>query len=442
MALALLGLVAVHAPPPVAASLSSGLYFDHAVIIVMENQGVCDIMGNALGWGCPSYSPYMQGLAQNWTLADNLTSLNTGGSGSFSLHNYIGLISGQTWSLTGDDAPDSTTATQNIWSSSNANLGDQLDSASLTWKAYMENMTSNCQGTNGQTYAVRHNPFVYFSDLVSNDCSKIVPAGTGGQLDNSLLSDLGSASAPNVMWLTPNLCDDIHDYCTGPTNQTDSGHGCTSANASICLPIADSYLRHLVPQILGSYAFLNTRAALYLTFDEGNGYCPTGSIGYRDCIYAVWAGPGARTSYLSTNPTYSHYSWLATLESNWQIGYLQNAQTATKMLDMLAPGWTVLPLQWSTTLTSHGGGATFTVTSLGGLQTQISYYTLGIPQYENPLFNPVSPTTLFAGGSLTVTLYLYNQNGCHAGNAYVVFSTPSHGSVTTNGHVSCPLGPG
>jgi hypothetical protein len=118
------------------------------------------------------------------------------------------------------------------------------------------------------------------------------------------------------MWLTPNLCDDMHDICTGPNYQTDTGSTCSySSTYAQCLPVGDRYLKNLVPQILSSYAFTHQRAALFITFDEGGTYCPINDSS-QDCVYAVWAGPVAKKHSFSNNH-YGHYSWLATIEDNW-----------------------------------------------------------------------------------------------------------------------------
>src|SRR5207249_7250105 len=83
--------------------------------------------------------------------------------------------------------------------------------AGLTWKAYMEAMPTNCDSSNAGRYAVKHDPFVYYGDLAGNAtrCSRVVPAGPS---DQALLNDLDSvANASNYMWLTPDLCNDMHD---------------------------------------------------------------------------------------------------------------------------------------------------------------------------------------------------------------------------------------
>jgi len=279
---------------PMAHAVQSGKYFDNIVVIIMENEGICSIMGSVVGC-TPNLAPYEISLAQSWALGTHYTSVNNSTSNSFSLKNYLVLLSGQTWGCTSEVQPNDTSSpcSMNAWTSANSNLVDRLPSA-ITWKAYMENMTRNCQLTRSATYVADHDPFVYFNDIVGNPtrCGQVVPAGTSGSLDNTLLSDLNSASAPNMMWLTPNLCDDMHDICTGSNNQTSTGKTCGPdlSNQTICVPQGDKSLKHLVPSILSSYNFTHNRAALFITYDEGNGYCPNTSSSRDDCVYAVWAG--------------------------------------------------------------------------------------------------------------------------------------------------------
>jgi len=110
------------------------------------------------------------------------------------------------------------------------------------------------------------------------------------------------------MWLTPNLCNDMHD-CSVSTG--------------------DTYLSQLVPMILGSNLFAHQKAALFIVFDEGNGdhQYP------NDQVYALWAGSVAKTSFSSSNQ-YNHYSFLKTIETNWHLPALtSNDQNATPMLE-------------------------------------------------------------------------------------------------------------
>jgi len=289
--------------------------FNYVVVIVMENQGLGDIINN------PS-APFMNQLAASYSLATNYTAINHP-----SLPNYLSLISGQdfaSWSKA-DCSPSPGCSAGNA-----SNIVDSLENRGLSWKAYMEDYPSSCGsqcspgncfvgdiGT-GQ-YAARHDPFVYFDDIVNSTarCSRIVPANSGGRggPDDLFLSDLASPStASNLMWLTPNLCNDMHD-CPITTG--------------------DTYLSQVVPNILNSTLFTHQKAALFVTFDEGNGYCPLNGTS-RDCVYAVWAGPVVKTNFQSPNQ-YNHYSFLKTLEAVWKLSAMTpNDRNATPMMDFFA----------------------------------------------------------------------------------------------------------
>src|SRR5205807_7584253 len=96
--------------------------------------------------------------------------------------------------------------------------------------------------------------------------------------------------ASNYLWFTPNDCNNMHS--------------CRES-------IGDTYMSVLVPKILNRTVFRTTRAALFITFDEG----------YRFPTYAVWVGPLVKTAYASSYG-YTHYSVLATIESNWNLSPL------------------------------------------------------------------------------------------------------------------------
>jgi acid phosphatase len=168
-------------------------------------------------------------------------------------------------------------------------------------------------------YAARHDPFVYFDDIVNSTarCSRIVPSNSGGKggPDDLFLSDLASPStASNFMWLTPNLCNDMHD-CS--------------------VSAGDTYLSQVVPNILNSTLFTHQKAALFITFDEGNGYCPLNGSS-RDCVYTVWAGSTVKTKFQSSNQ-YNHFSFLKTLETVWKLPPLtSNDRNAMPMTEFFA----------------------------------------------------------------------------------------------------------
>jgi len=274
-----------------------GTNFDYLVIILMENHNLCDILES-----CGGSARYMSNLADAWGLAQNDHYCNVNPS----LPNYLCLSGGSDFGCGGYDGnPNSNPCTSTAWNA--RNIVDRLEGAGLTWKAYLEDMPSNCYRDNSGDYAVRHNPFVYYNDIVSDParCARIVPAGAS---DSALINDLASTStASNYMWLTPNKCNDMH---------------------SCPIATGDAYLADLVQRILSSPVFTSQRAALLVTFDEGYLGQP---------IYTAWAGRVVMPAYASAN-AYDHFSVLATIESNWNLPNLTaNDAGAAPMNEFFTP---------------------------------------------------------------------------------------------------------
>src|SRR5256712_1979987 len=305
--------------------MATGAYFDHTVIIIMEDHGVQDICAqNPPPCSGANGAPYMAGLANNYAIGSQYLGVN-----HFSQANYLALLGGDTFGCGNNGCPPV----------SNPNLVDRLEAAGLTWKGYMENQAlgSGCDTSYHEPYTPEHNPFVTFTDILNNParCSKVVLANPNSctVTDCPLVNDLNSASAPNLMWLTPNNCNNMHGF-TGI---------CASS-----IPTGDNYLKSLVPNILNSQTFTTQRSALFIVFDEGNGYCPLNGSS-EDCVYAVWAGPLAKTSYATSN-LYNHYSWTRTIEENWNLASLTSNDANAKVMTELFKS-TTPPVLLSTSFT-------------------------------------------------------------------------------------------
>jgi len=265
---------------------------NYFVVILMENKNYADIIGN---W---SSAPYIKRLASGYAVATNYFQISL----NRSLPNYLGVIAGKTYSSWSSCNQPPTSCTG--WSPiEDLNIVDRLETLGLTWKAYMEDMPSNCYQYNSGMYVPRHNPFVYFAKVLNDpsECAKVEPAGLQA---SKLVSDLASPStASNLMWLTPNLCDDMHNCSVG---------------------VGDNYLSNLIPQILNSQVFRTQNAALFLTWDEGRTLTH---------IPSIWAGPAVRNNYESTT-RFDHYSLLRTLEAVWHLPPLtSNDEAASPMTD-------------------------------------------------------------------------------------------------------------
>lgn len=254
--------------------------FDHIFIVVEENHSYNQIIGSAS-------APYINSLAAKYGLATHFTAETHP-----SLPNYLAMIGGDTFGITSDCTKCFVNA---------PNLIDRVEASGRSWKGYMESMPVPCTiGDAGTRYAQKHNPFIYFDDIGTNPtrCNKIVPY-------SELAADLTiKATTPNFVWITPNLCDDMHN-CTVSTG--------------------DSWLRNNLPTILYSPAWTSQRSLLVITWDEG--------FGSSNQIPTLIIDPSAKPAYKSAVP-YTHYSLLRTIEDSWGLQPLtKNDTSAVPMSD-------------------------------------------------------------------------------------------------------------
>src|SRR5205085_5722156 len=217
----------------------------HVVVIVMENKEYGDVIGS-------SSAPYVNRLARRYGLATN-----SYGVSHPSLPNYLALTGGDTFGISSDCTSCHV---------GGKNLVDELEAARISWKAYMESMPTPCyRGGSAGDYAKKHDPFAYYDDVVTSKrrCSKIVPY-------QQLAKDMRRGRLPKFVWISPNLCHDMHD-CEVKTG--------------------DGFLASLIPRLL---RVLGKHGVLFLTWDEGSsdrGCCSHAAGGH---IATIVAGPDVR----------------------------------------------------------------------------------------------------------------------------------------------------
>jgi hypothetical protein len=248
----------------------------HIGVIVMENTEYGSIVGNG-------DAPYLNGLIRRSGLATQFYGLVHP-----SLPNYIALLGGSTFGI------DSNCEDCMV---GRTNLIDQLERSRLTWKAYMDGVPSPCfQGATNGSYTRHHNPFVYFTDIVSNPrrCSRIVPL-------TQLGSDIQRRALPRFIWITPDECHDMH---------------------SCSIRAGDQFLAATVPRLI---AALGRTGVLFITWDEGvsdQGCCTYAKGGHIATIVAGGlARHGARLQKQA-----DHYSILRTIEERWRLPLLRQAR--------------------------------------------------------------------------------------------------------------------
>ena len=258
-----------------------------------------------------------------------------------------------------------------VYPSSIKTLPDQLTAKKFTWKGYMEDMgndptresptcghpavgakDSAFTAVPGDGYATRHDPFVYFHSIIDDTtaCNQDVvplgtttgtmPAGTPAGV-TGLVTDLSSVSTtPNFSFITPNLCDDGHDYpCVNETSPTSSAVG-----------DIDVWLQTWVPLITSSPAFKQD-GLLEITFDEaeepkldttsccgekrgpaadkgGNGIHGPGGGKVGAILISPFIKPGT-----TVTASYNHYSSLASIEDLFDLPRLGEAKSVTSTFD-------------------------------------------------------------------------------------------------------------
>jgi phosphatidylinositol-3-phosphatase len=336
----------------------------HIFVIVLENQGYASTFGD------PSADPYLaQTLPAEGALLENYYA-----TGHESNDDYISLVSGQPPNLQNqgdcpvfDDFTGAVMLSSGVESGSGCvypaevpNIGTQLTARKLSWKAYEEDMgndpnreTAACghpavgssdetqKAEAGDGYATRHDPFVYFHSVVDqqSSCDRHVvalgsPAGVMPAAalrgETGLATDLSSAArTPRFSFITPNLCNDGHDYpCT---NQ---------ASGATALADVDSFLETWVPKITSSQAF-RRNGLLEILFDEASTSdataCCEEAPGPGSPLPGITGPGGGRVGAVLLSPfirpgtttatAYNHYSSLASWESLLGLPRLADAAT-------------------------------------------------------------------------------------------------------------------
>ena len=268
-----------HAAPP---------RFTHVYIIVMENHEFSDIIGN-------SAAPFINSLAQQYALGTTYTAV-----GHPSLPNYMAMTGGNT-AFT-DDCLGCTVSTSSI--------ADQIESAGRRWKAYMESMPAACTTAEANDYTTHHNPFIHYADIVTNASrcqAHVVPL-------TALATDVNAGSVPDYVWITPNLCSDMHD-CPITTG--------------------DTWLSQVVPYITSTKDFANS--VLFVVWDEG-----TTSTGGGGVVPMIVVSPLAKKGFRSTVAE-THYSLLRTIEDAWGLAPLGQASSAVAMTEYFTAPTTAVP---------------------------------------------------------------------------------------------------
>ncbi len=248
--------------------------FGHVFIVVEENHSYSDVIGN-------SQMPYLNGLASQYGLATQyFANIHP------SIGNYFMLTTGQI--ITSDDSFSGTVSADNVVR--------ELIKAGETWKSYAESLPSvGYTGTDlgHYPYVKRHNPFVFFTDVVgSSQANNLVPF-------DQFKSDLAANQLPSYSFIVPNLLNDAHD---GP------------------LSVADLWLKVNIDPLISSPAFQKD-GLLVIVFDESDGSDNANGGGH---VAAVVVSPQAKRGFESTT-MYQHQSTLRLMLEGLGVASLPGA---------------------------------------------------------------------------------------------------------------------
>jgi phosphatidylinositol-3-phosphatase len=361
---------ATAAAKPAQASANAHSRIRHVWIIELENTSF------KTAFGRPSSDPELARVLRS----KGALLRNYYGIGHDSLDNYIAEISGQApdyqtgqdceyfspflqfggetfskWTKYGQLSGDGCVYPRYV-----QNIASQLTAKHLSWKAYNQQMgndpardgttmtasgpacghpklgaidDTDVTGPADDSYATRHDPFVYFENVIGSQAYCDAHVVTL----QPLLSDLKSvATTPNYSWITPDTCADAHDT---PRCQNGAKGG---------LVQADKFLATWVPRIMASPAYKQS-GMIFITFDESgndqNAAACCGekdSLGYDDPSHpntnepGLFGPGGGRVGAIALSPfikpgtvsavPYNHYSLLKTVEQIFGLKLIGDAK--------------------------------------------------------------------------------------------------------------------
>jgi hypothetical protein len=277
----------VSSPIPTAVSKPLVPNFEHIIIIMFENKEFGTVIGNPL---MPNYNK----LAREYTLLTQHYAVRHP-----SLPNYIALMGGDTFGIDRNchdcfiDAP---------------SLPDLIEASGRTWKTYQEDMPEPCYLGDTDVYVQKHNPFIYFNPIRMDTarCERTIVPLTALQMD------IETASLPNFIFITPNLCNDAHD-CP--------------------LDVADAWLTELLGRLIPALEKTGKSYLLVMMFEEGQGThsCCGLPLEAGGRVPVVFYSPLVKNGFEDSTP-YTHYSLLKTISTAWGLPLLGHAADDNNVL--------------------------------------------------------------------------------------------------------------
>lgn len=242
----------------------------HVVTILLENEEASSVFEAA---------PYETYLAHHYTYAAEDYAVTHP-----SEPNYLALTGGSVFNRSGTDA---------YATLPNESIADLLELRGESWGEFAQSMPTPCDATDAYPYMVKHNPFVFYQDIVNN------ASRCDAHVDNFTAwnADVAGNHVPNYAFITPNMLNDGHD-----------------TSVSYADAWLESWLRPLLTQ-----SFAQTTLFI-VTYDEGasnEGYSVGNTTLAGGSVFTVFVSPYTLNGGFYAAPV-SHYNVLTTTE--WLLG--------------------------------------------------------------------------------------------------------------------------
>ncbi len=221
--------------------------------------------------------------------------------------NYLWLEAGTNFGIANDADPRAN------HQSTPLHLVTLLNQAGISWKSYQEGISGKtCPLTSTRGYAPKHNPMVFFDDVTDTNQPNSPYCIAHVRPYSELAADLQRNDAARYNFITPDLCNDMHDSLGCPTLDS--------------VKNGDAWLSIAVPPILSSKAYQDG-GVLLITWDEADD--GDGPIGL------IVLSPDAKGGGYSNTIHYTHSSTLRTLQEIFDVTpLLGDAVNATDLSDL------------------------------------------------------------------------------------------------------------
>jgi YVTN family beta-propeller protein len=270
--------------------------FQHVFLFYFENEDFGSVIGNT------RQAPFLNSLLPHASLLSKFFAEEHPSDG-----NYLALAGGSTFGIPLNDPLEENSQ----YTIRAPNIGDLVDAAHESWKAYLQSANGPCDDTVHGYYWDDDMPMTYFADVRDRPqyCAEhLVPL-------QAMQADLASArTTPNFAWVSPDDCYDME--------------GCG-------IRAGDNFLRAELGAIMRSPAWRTQRSLAIITFDEDG---QDHQHPAQRVATIMIGSAGVRQGYVS-HVRYTHYSLLRTIEAALGLGTLTaNDRYAEPVNDVFLPG--------------------------------------------------------------------------------------------------------